>query len=71
LRQRFAARGEGRAVEMAACDQCFGDHRHAAGGMDILRMIVAARPQIADQRRALEHCRDIVEREADAGLMRS
>ena len=33
-------------------------------------MIVAARPQIADQRRALEHCRDIIERETDAGLVR-
>ena len=70
LFERRAAGGERRAVKVAACDQRFGDHRHAADGVHILRMIFAAGPQIADQRRALEHCRDVVEREADAGFVR-
>src|SRR5580704_5386459 len=41
LFERCPAGGERRAVKVAACHQCFGDHRYAADGVHILRMIIA------------------------------
>ena len=56
---------------MPAVEQCFEDRVRAAHGEDIGRQIAPARLQIREQRRAGRHFSDIIEREAQSGLIRN
>jgi len=70
LRQRRSGNGRRVAVQMAMGDERLHDGAHAPDRLDILRVVFAARLQVADQRRALEYRGHVVESEADAGFVR-
>ena len=56
-------------MQEAAGNQLLGDHRNAAQPVHVDGIVLAARTQVADQRRALENPGDVVHGEADAGLV--
>ena len=67
----LAGDGQAVAVQVAAVEQRLAARRSdAADVVQVLGEIAPARLQIGDQRRAREHRGDVVEREADAGLVR-
>ena len=54
---------------MPALDQRADHHGGPADVVDVLCGILAARPQISDQRRTRKHLADVVDGERDAGLV--
>src|SRR6266850_702356 len=68
--ERLTRKGEAIPMEGTVRQQRFENSVDAADSVEILGEEAAAGLEIGDERRALRDAREIVEREADAGLMR-